>query len=229
VSRRAAWFAPIAAMGLVWITSAPVMAGGAATCPTGSISSSAFASANLGSVARICGTVTTGANSVTTAIPTGAPGFTVESWLGVSLNIPGFSGQSASVLQFTNFQATQGSVIDFNWITSYEQLTEGYSFALLDGQFTVLDQNFLVPLSVSSILNSTQLSIGSDGFHTLSLGMVDGCTSCLGLNANALDPQATFSNITLTDVSATPEPTTLSLIALGLAGVAFGAIRRKRQ
>lgn len=229
MSRRVAWLCPIAVVGMTWIASAPAMAGGTASCPTGSVSSSAFASANLGSTAATCGTVTTSANSVTTAIPTGEPGFTVESWLGVSLNLPGFSGISASVLQFSNFQATQGSVIDFNWFTSYEQFSEGYAFALLDGQFTVLDQNFLVPLSINAIQNSTQLTIGTDGLHTLSLGMVEGCTSCLQFSPNSLDPQATFLDITLTDASATPEPTTLSLIGIGLAGVVFGATRRKRQ
>ena len=156
----------------------------------------------------------------------------MENWLNLSLSLPGFSGLSASVLQFSNFSATQGSMIDFTWSASSEPGTEGYAFALLDGQRTVLQQQFAGPAITTGgslgirALNSAQLNIASGGIHSVSFGIVEGCTVCLLVSAAALDPSATFSNITLTDSTATPEPATLSLMGLGLAGV-FAAARRK--
>ena len=234
MSRRGAWLYPIAVMGITMIAGAPAaVAGTAVGCPAGKVASSAFASANLGANANTCGSVSAGANSVTASIPIGAPGFSVEDWLGITLNLPGFSGQSASVLQFSNFQATQGSSINFNWIASFEEFSEGYAFALLDGQFTLLQEHYLVPTITTDVVavppTNTQLTIGTDGLHTLSFGVVEGCTSCLGFTPNTLDPAATFSDIILTDATATPEPATLSMLGLGLAGIIIGAARRKRR
>ncbi len=236
-SLRVSRFLPVAVAAFLCATAPAVWAGTTSGCPSGSVATSTFASANLGSLAATCGSVTTGANSVTTSIPTGAPGFSVESWLAVTLSLPGFgfSGQNASVLQFSNFSATQGSTIDFNWTAAFDPGTEGYAFALLDGQLTVLATQFLFPAITTGggsgivALNSAQLNIASGGTHSASFGIVEGCTFCLEFSPAALDPSATFSNITLTDSTATPEPATLSLMGSGLAGVFAGAARRKRS
>jgi len=220
---------------LALAVTAPMAVAGVAGCPTGSVPTASYATANLGSTASKCGTVTAGANSVTAAIPSGYPGDQVEIWLGVLLSLPdGFQGQSASVLRFDNFQAVLGSTIDFNWDSSFDPLTEGYVFALLDGQKSVLTE--VTSSASATVLNSqhTQLTINSSGAHSLALGVVEGCSAAnciVGNITGNLDPSATFSAVTLADPlgAAAPEPATISMLMFGLAAIGLGMFRRKRS
>ncbi len=229
---RSNWFITASVFGILVSAGAPAArAGTASSCPTGSVSSAAFATANLGSTASTCGTVNAGANSVTTAIPSGFPGLSVEQWLGIPLDEKGFFGNSASVLRFDNFQAVLGSTVSFDWQGSFDPFTEGYAFVLLDGQKTVLGEGHFSESTTFFSLQNSQLTINSTGAHSLALGIVDGCftDNCIAFNSSTLDPSATFSAITLDDPIGAPEPATLSLMAIGVGGMVIGLIRRKRS
>jgi hypothetical protein len=154
----------------------------------------------------------------------------VEAWLGVLLSLPdGFQGQSASVLRFDNFQAVLGSTVTFQWGATFEPGSEGYVFALLDGAKAVLQELTAAPIALVAI-PTTRLTIGSDGAHSLALGIVQGCSAgnCLSITS-ALDPSTTFSAVTLADPLSTPEPATSALMGIGLVAVVAGLIRRKKR
>jgi hypothetical protein len=231
VSKHSNWFLALSVGVLAMAASAPLAEGATVfTCPEGTVATANFASANLGATATTCGSVAAGANSVTASIPTGSAGSFVEAWLGVLLSLPnGFQGQSASVLRFDNFQAVLGSTISFQWGATFEPGTEGYVFALLDGTKTVLQEVTKVPIALVAV-PTTQLTIGSDGAHSLALGIVQGCSAgnCLVINPSP-DPSATFSAVTLADPLSTPEPVTTALMGIGLVAIAAGLIRRKKR
>jgi hypothetical protein len=132
----------------------------------------------------------------------------------------------------SNFSAVLGSTITFDWSVSFEQDSEGYAFAVLDGQKTILQQQFSSQIESfnTSVLfvNNTQLTIESSGLHTFSLGVVEGCTECSGLTS-VLDPAAAYSSIVLADPAGVPEPAAMSLMGLGIGGILAGVLRRRRS
>ena len=142
-----------------------------------------------------------------------------------SFNGKGVIATEGSAVLFAGFNVSPGSTISFNWEGGFQEGSTGSLFYVLNGSLIVLDHILPLGQGLPGTFNSGSVTTGlAAGVNTIAFGAIT-------LQSNEVarviaDPQIRLSNLAVTS-TAVPEPATLGLNGLAVAGLAFFG-RRKR-
>lgn len=214
---------------VLFVLSVAVSHAGALSCPDNSYAVFPIAGASGGTVTS-CGNA--GVTATTAFAATPGNGTVPTSFLStyLSYDLSSFNGNGViategSAVLFAGFNVSPGSTISFNWEGVFQEGSTGSLFYILNGSLIVLDQILPLGQGLPGTVNSGSVTTGlAAGVNTIAFGAIT-------LQSNEVarviaDPQISLSNLAVTS-TAVPEPATLGLTGLSLAGLAFFG-RRKR-